>query len=181
VTRPEGAPGERHLDVHEDIRHGAEPFERILAAVDALGPEETLVLHVPFEPTPLYRALRTRGFRHRAERRAPGDWWVWFSRDPLAPVASSSTTPSPARGRAGQPAEELTVRLDVRGIEPPWPMVRILEALERLAPGGRLEVLHDRRPLFLYPQLDERGFRYTTDEDEGGRVRIAIWRDAGPA
>ena len=56
-------------------------------------------------------------------------------------------------------------------------MVRALEAIEQLGPGGRLEVLHDRRPLFLYPQLDERGFRHATDEPEPGLVRIAIWRE----
>ena len=148
MTQPGGAAGERHLDVHADIQHGAEPFERILAAVDALGPGETLVLHVPFEPTPLYRALRARGFAHRAERRAPGDWWVWFHRDAAAPATAAAPAGDRAE-HAGHPGPQAVVHLDVRGIEPPWPMVRILEALERLAPGERLEVLHDRRPLFL--------------------------------
>jgi uncharacterized protein (DUF2249 family) len=58
-------------------------------------------------------------------------------------------------------------------------MLRVLEAIETLAPGQRLEVLHDRRPLFLYPQLEERGCRHATDEPEAGLVRIRIWR-GGP-
>ena len=66
--------------------------------------------------------------------------------------------------------------LDVRGLEPPLPMVRVLEAVERLAPGQRLEVWHDRRPIFLYPQLEERGCRHATDEPTAGLVRILIWR-----
>jgi uncharacterized protein (DUF2249 family) len=66
------------------------------------------------------------------------------------------------------------VHLDVRGLEPPQPMVRVLEAAERLAPGTELEVRHDRRPTFLYPQLDERGFVHETDEPEPGLVRIRI-------
>jgi uncharacterized protein (DUF2249 family) len=53
-------------------------------------------------------------------------------------------------------------------------MVRVLERLSRLGPGEELVVLHDRRPLFLYPQLDDRGFRHETDEPAPGVVRIRI-------
>ena len=66
--------------------------------------------------------------------------------------------------------------IDVRGLEPPQPMVRVLEALDRLGPEVQLEVLHERRPIFLYPQLDERGFTHETDEPEPGLVRIVIRR-----
>jgi hypothetical protein len=37
-------------------------------------------------------------------------------------------------------------------------------------------VRHDRRPIFLYPQLEERGFAHVTDEPEPGLVRIVIRR-----
>jgi tRNA 2-thiouridine synthesizing protein A len=70
--------------------------------------------------------------------------------------------------------------LDVRGLEPPLPMVRVLERLETLAPGGRLVVLHERRPMFLYPQLEARGFRHATDEPSPGVVRIVIERPPDP-
>jgi len=66
--------------------------------------------------------------------------------------------------------------LDVRGLEPPQPMVAVLERLESLAPGETLIVIHDRRPVFLYPQLDERGFTHRTDEAEPGVIRITIER-----
>jgi uncharacterized protein (DUF2249 family) len=69
-----------------------------------------------------------------------------------------------------------TVRLDVRGLEPPEPMVRVLLAIESLAPDETLEVLHDRRPMFLYPQLDDRGFRHETQEVGPGLIRIVIRR-----
>ena len=41
-----------------------------------------------------------------------------------------------------------------------------------------LVVLHERRPVFLYPQLDERGFTHRTEEPEPGVVRIVIQRPA---
>ncbi len=93
-----------------------------------------------------------------------------------------------AAAAAGVPLEPLLAELneavrpayrvlDVRGLEPPQPLIRVLEAIEKLPAGARLEVHHDRRPLLLYPQLDDRGFRHETDEPEPGLVRIRIWKD----
>jgi uncharacterized protein (DUF2249 family) len=164
-----------HLDVRDGIRRGEEPFARIMAAVRGLGPTEVLVLRVPFEPIPLYDALGKRGFAHWTERHGPDDWSVWFHRsDAGEPGARTGARTSP---RAG----EGTFTLDVRGLEPPQPMVRILEALERLRAGETLEVLHERRPMFLYPQLDERGFLHETDEPAPGLVRIVIRAGGGTA
>ena len=158
-----------HLDVREDIRRGQEPFARIMRAVKALAEDQVLVLRAPFEPVPLYAVLAKRGLAHWTERRAPDDWTVSFYRDatPREEPTAPSATPAPLR-----------TMLDVRGLEPPEPMVRVLEAIDRLAPGGELEVRHERRPMFLYPQLDERGFAYETDEPEPGLVRIVIRRGA---
>jgi tRNA 2-thiouridine synthesizing protein A len=89
---------------------------------------------------------------------------------------------SRAAAETGAPERDTaSTILDVRGLEPPEPLVRILEALERLRPGERLEVLHERRPMFLYPQLDERGFAHETDEPEPGVVRILIRQGAAEA
>lgn len=66
--------------------------------------------------------------------------------------------------------------LDVRGLEPPEPLLRILARLETLDPGDELEVLHERRPLLLYPELEARGFVHETDELGPGLVRIRIRR-----
>jgi uncharacterized protein (DUF2249 family) len=158
-----------HLDVREDIGRGREPFARIMAAVKALAGNQVLALRVPFEPIPLYDVLGKRGFAHWTERRAANDWSVWFYRDSVPPVEPPVAPAAAAGGR--------TV-LDVRGLEPPQPMLRVLEAIDRLGAGRELEVHHDRRPMFLYPQLDERGFAHETDEPEPGLVRILIRRGA---
>jgi uncharacterized protein (DUF2249 family) len=157
------------MDVRDDLRRGAEPFARIMAAVRAVGPAEALVIRAPFEPVPLYDVLGRRGLGHWTEQRAPDDWRVWFYRD--ASTAAPAPAPVAPVATAVDPAT-----LDVRGLEPPLPMVRVLERLDTLEPGGALTVLHERRPLFLYPQLDERGFHHETDEPEPGLVRIVIRR-----
>lgn len=49
------------------------------------------------------------------------------------------------------------VHLDLRGLEPPEPMVAILGEID----GGtarRVTAYMDREPIFLYPELDERGW-----------------------
>jgi uncharacterized protein (DUF2249 family) len=161
---------EVHLDVREDIRRGQEPFVRIMTAVKALGPEQALVLRAPFEPVPLYAALGKRGFAHWIERRAADDWSVWFYREPGA----SGEATHGARATPSVDNDQLV--LDLRGLEPPEPMVRVLERLDALEPGQRLVVLNDRRPIFLYPQLEARGFVHDSEELEPGLVRIVVRR-----
>ena len=69
-----------------------------------------------------------------------------------------------------------TVTIDVRGLEPPLPLVRVLERLETLRDDERLEMIHDRRPMLLYPQLEARGFAHATDEPAPGVIRVMITR-----
>ena len=159
------------LDVREDIRAGREPFAQIMAAVADLAPDGVLVLRTPFEPRPLYRVLGRRGLVHVAEQGGADDWIVTFHWPPGA-------APSPVAdaGSSGEPAEPALSRLDVRGLEPPLPLIRVLERLDTLGPDEELEVLHDRRPLLLYPQIEDRGFRHQTEELAPGLVRIRIRR-----
>lgn len=58
--------------------------------------------------------------------------------------------------------------LDVRGLEPPEPMMRILAALETLAPGAQLRALTDRKPVHLLAELDSRGFTHASHEQADG-------------
>lgn len=54
------------------------------------------------------------------------------------------------------------VVLDTRGLEPPQPLICILEALNTLPPDAEIHAHTDRRPMHLYPMLEERGFRGET-------------------
>jgi uncharacterized protein (DUF2249 family) len=82
-------------------------------------------------------------------------------------------------GRDGGDSGDQPLLVDVRGLEPPLPMLRILELLDRLSVGQRLVVTHERRPIFLYPQLDGRGFTHQTEQIGPGEFRITIWRKEG--
>lgn len=54
------------------------------------------------------------------------------------------------------------IELDARGLEPPQPMMKILEAVAALPAGATLAARTDRQPLLLYPLLEQRGFTYET-------------------
>jgi uncharacterized protein (DUF2249 family) len=69
------------VDVRDDIRAGREPFQKIMAAVERLQADETLLLINCFEPRPLYRVMAQHGFTHWAEQTADGDWKVYFTRE----------------------------------------------------------------------------------------------------
>lgn len=64
--------------------------------------------------------------------------------------------------------------LDNRGLEPPLPMLRALEAYESLAPGERLTIHNDRVPIYLLPELLARGARYEVAEQPDGSAVLTI-------
>lgn len=168
------------LDVRPFHERGEEPFHAIMRAVGSLGPEDAFVLINSFEPVPLYGVMARLGFSHQAEQVAPGVWRITF-RKQAAPARAGGAPGEPeggsnAAGDGGVTGGKV-LELDNRGLDPPEPMVRVLDTLEGLRPGDRLVVRNDRRPIFLYPELAERGFRHHTEDLPDGTVRVVIWKE----
>ena len=155
------------LDVREDILVGREPFSRIVAAVDELQPDQNFLLIAPFEPIPLFAFLKQRGFGHSTRQIAADHWEVLFSRDSIPAPAVKENAATPPTSTATDSAGGI-MDVDARGLEPPQPLVKILEALAGLPPGAELRAHTDRRPMHLYPQLAERGFAAETEEQSDG-------------
>lgn len=65
--------------------------------------------------------------------------------------------------------------LDLRGLQPPEPIVRIFEALER-APGEPLRAILPHEPVPLYALLRERGFTYSGAQRADGSYELLIER-----
>ena len=182
------------------MRLGREPFSRIMAAVSALDDDQALRLRTIFEPVPLFTVLGKRGFQPRVECRtrrrlvrlvlAPGaSWRGAASLDSLRSLgmtigprslgrrgASRSLDEGPAS--SDDERREHEVWLDVRGLEPPQPMLRTLAALETLPDGHELVQVNVRVPQLLLPVLAERGYACEVDESQADRVLVRIWRPA---
>ena len=154
-------------DVREDLRAGREPFHRIMDAARATPDGGVLKVRATFEPAPLYSVLAKQRFSHVTERIADDDWCVWFHRD------GGDTSSHPPAPVAAPPGEDVIV-LDVRGLEPPEPMERTLEALAQLPRGATLVQINVRVPRFLIPKLEERGFTYEVHEQSKDVVRVFI-------
>lgn len=163
------------IDVREDLRSGHEPFSKIMTAVGGLAGNAVLHVRTIFEPAPLYTVLAKRGLTHEAHAYAPDDWSVWFWKQIVPPIPAAP----PIDASSGADTEEpTTVWLDVRGLEPPEPMLRTLAALEALPPEHELVHLNVRVPQFLLPILVERGYAYDIDESRANRVLVRIRRSS---
>lgn len=169
------------LDVRPYLRKKLEPFQLIMDTVKSLGPEDTFVLHATFKPVPLLALMKTKGFAYKAEKLAKDHWQVTFvpkhrkseladgageeealrNEEPLAEVAEGGDSPQ-------------TIELDNRGLEPPQPMIRTLNALERCRKGDRVLIHNDRVPVFLLEELKALGYPYTVEEQPDGSARVTI-------
>lgn len=160
-----GQATERLLDVRPVLAKGGDPFHLIMKTVQELTAREALHLIVGFEPAPLYAIMKSLGRNAHTEQR-DGAYHVWFYLDPTMPA-----TPPPGDERV--PLKP-PVELDVRGMEPPGPMVAILEKLAELGPGAQMLVSHHREPVLLYDKLKLRGYAARTERRGEGDYLVHI-------
>lgn len=140
----------RILDVRPDLAEGREPFAPIMLALRTLESGRPLTVLAPFEPAPLVRILEKRGWTSHVAWEGDTCRASFWKPPGLAEV--------PADNR---PVSGDRTRIDVRGLEPPEPMRRVLAALDTAI--FPFIVVHDREPALLYPRLRERGLRWTVE------------------
>jgi len=80
-------------------------------------------------------------------------------------------------GALAAPAAAGPAPMDLRGLRPPEPIMRILQALER-SPDTPLRVILPHEPRPLYDLLGERGFRCSGAWREAGGFEVLIERVA---
>lgn len=66
------------------------------------------------------------------------------------------------------------LHIDTRGLQPPDPMIAILSHIERPDQRGPIIVYLDRNPIYLFPELAERGWVWEIAENDPGAVRIIL-------
>lgn len=169
------------VDVREDLRAGREPFRKIMAAADEAAVGDTLVLYATVKPVPLLAVLKAQGFDSRLTRLEGGEWRVDFLRiagpehDSHATPPDDGVTPNTqSTVESSARKNHVDIHLDNRGLEPPEPMARTLQAVYRLKKGQRIIGEFDRTPMFLLPKLDEMGFVYEVESHEDGRATVTI-------
>ncbi len=138
------------LDVRPLIARGVDPLATILATLEGLPPAGVLVIDAPFRPAPLLALLTRRGHAVTAEALDGDQWRV----DVVL---------------GGKPAIE-----DLRELEPPEPLERVLTASASLAPGDVYLARLPRFPRMLVPHLHERGLAFDILESADGSALLRV-------
>ena len=146
---PEPGPdGLQLLDVRPILAQGIDPLTAILAALLPLPRDSVLVVTAPFRPRPLEALLASKGHGITAIEGQEGAW---------------STVV-----RVAEPAP----LLDLRELEPPEPLQRIVALVRALPPGGVLVALLPRAPRWLLPQLQQLGCTHSVAELADGSALL---------
>jgi uncharacterized protein (DUF2249 family) len=136
-----------------------------------LPPGEYFVLLNDHDPVPLryqFEAEFPDAFRWEYLETGPDEFRVKITKlravsaaRPAPPTPAAARTPAPSAGGTAQ-------EIDARGLEPPEPLIRILDALETLPAGGRLRAITDREPCHLFGEATQRGFRHECNAQPDG-------------
>lgn len=167
------------LDVRPVLAGGQDPLKIILDAISNLTHGQSLKLLNTFEPLPLINHLSKKGFSHYTEFPETNLVITWFvksgdfvSQNNRA-VENTSQDFNSALGRF---SPEKLDTLDVRQLPMPQPMISILNHLENLPKEKGLLVLHKKVPVYLLPELKEKGFIYHIRETADQTVNLLIYR-----
>jgi hypothetical protein len=95
--------------------------------------------------------------------------------DPEGCTAELQALAVALRGRGLQPARGRAPALELRGLQPPEPIVRIFAALER-SPDKPLRAILPHEPVPLYALLRERGYRCSGAQRADGGYDLLIER-----
>jgi uncharacterized protein (DUF2249 family) len=164
--------GAATLDVRPLLAEGRDPFAAVLQAAGVVEPGGFLILDAPFDPAPLRRVLAGKGLMSVGRPVESGHWRICFRREGCAP--DESVLDLPALRKPGETWREgEALHIEVRGMTPPGPLTAVLRLIE----GGEAEevvVHHDRDPMLLYPELEERGWECVSKSTHGDEVRLLL-------
>lgn len=170
------------LDVRPMLANREDPLKIILKATDNLAQGQCLKLINTFEPIPLIRLLSKKGFNCYIERLQPDLVISWFVKNHTVPpdIKELETSLPQSQLEFDLKLQSFTSdkleTIDVRELEMPLPMLTILDHLENLPADKALFVLHKKIPVYLLPELQERGFKYLLQEMGDEKVNMLIYK-----
>lgn len=134
------------------LRDAAVALEPILRALEALPRDGVLKAELACDPGPLVAPITERGFRVHVERHARRSWSL-----EVQPEGGPSI-------------------IDLRDLEAPEPMERVLEACAKLAPGAALLARTPCYPRPLLAQLERRALLWAAHEEPDGSGFVHVRR-----
>ena len=166
------------LDVRPILAKGIDPFKSIMAELEKMADGNTLMIINTFEPIPLLKILKTKGYSYETERPENGVVHTYLEKTGEEKVSEMEASPT-----KGLNFEDIELKyqgkmteVDVRHLEMPLPMVTILEEIENVAEGNALYVHHKKLPQYLIPELEERKFCWVSKEIDDSNLKLIIFK-----
>lgn len=168
------------LDVRPIIAAGKDPLSLILKRSNAVEAGQILKIINTFAPIPLITLLEKKGFISHIARIEDDLVEAYFFKsagviDGVAPVKPEQASVEDWDALCERYKDKL-ITIDVRNLEMPGPMMTILDALGQLPGENALFVYHKRIPVYLLPELSDRGFEYRIREVSDGEVYLLIFK-----
>ncbi len=169
----------RPFDLRPLLARGVDPLHVVVERAQAVAMGGRLVLDAPFNPLPLRRVLAQMGFSSRADRLGESHWRIALARDGEGRVEGGPTDEdchglpdlgAPVR-RSGD-----GIDIDLRGLQPPAPMLAILRLCATIADDTAVTAHVDRDPIYLYPELAEIGWTVLSVAQDAGDVQVRLRR-----
>lgn len=165
------------LDVRPLLGQGIDPLVSIMKKLSELRSDQALSIVNSFIPSPLINVLSRKGYSHHLKKINDEHYITTF-----IPKGEIHSEPEPSENSdakvfVAKLAEYKTRyrELDVRHLEMPLPMTNILEGIQDLPNDHILYVHHKKFPLFLVPELKERGYEMLSIQQNDG-VDLLIYR-----
>lgn len=174
------------FDVRPILDGGADPLRDIQAKIKELKEGEILNIINSFEPIPLILLIEKQGFKSFVNTIALDHYETYFYKDgEVEDTTILTSSEDVIRDNASeadwdslmQRFKGSFVEINIKHLEPPQPMMKILEALEILEPGQALFVNHKRVPVYLITELQEGGYTFRINEVKEGEVYLIIFKD----
>jgi uncharacterized protein (DUF2249 family) len=166
------------FDVRSIIEADKDPLPEIVKKVKEIQPGGALKIINSFEPTPLILLLKKQGFDSYADVINDQLVETYFYKTTTDVVEINKVEkPSKDWNELIEKFGNKTQNIDVRKLEMPGPMMAILDALEKLPADTALFVHHKRIPVFLLPELRERGFDFRIKEIADNEVYLLIFKE----
>jgi uncharacterized protein (DUF2249 family) len=172
------------LDVRPILTSGDDPLAIIMSHIKELEINQVLKIINTFEPTPLIKLLEKKGIEsytnfvdeNTCETFLLKRTEIEATNTHRTPNTSTTSKKSPDWDQLIKKYESNTHIIDVRKLEMPQPMIKILESVENLKDNEALFVYHKRIPVYLIPELLEKKLSYRINEIDNDEVHLLIFK-----
>lgn len=167
------------FDVRPILINGLDPFNEINKKFKELKPDQLLHIINTFEPTPLIKIFHKKGYSYQVINQGEIVHTYFQNNkssnmeEEINPNANFTSKFDTLLNDKSFSINEINVTL----LEPPQPMMNILSAIELLKNNEILLVHHERIPQFLFPELEERNFKWAIKEFAENDVKLLIYKN----